>query len=78
MFLEAFARTFELTKLIQFNIIVIRVEVIGSGDSELEVELKTNGVSLVKVFDAVVVCNGHNTQPRHATGIPVQVTKWTC
>ncbi|GJR17944.1 flavin-containing monooxygenase FMO GS-OX5-like protein, partial [Tanacetum coccineum] len=70
MFLEDFARNFELTKLIQFNTAVTRVEVISSGNSEFEVESETNEVSLVKVFDAVVVCNGHNSQPRLAIDIP--------
>ena len=70
MFLEDFARTFELTKLIQFNTAVTRVEVIGSGNIRFEVESETNGVSSVEVFDAVVVCNGHNSQPRLATDIP--------
>ncbi|GKC15272.1 flavin-containing monooxygenase FMO GS-OX5-like protein [Tanacetum coccineum] len=39
--------------------------------TEFEVEWETNRVSLVKVFDAVVVCNGHNSQPRLAIDIPV-------
>ncbi|XP_076891483.1 flavin-containing monooxygenase FMO GS-OX5-like [Bidens hawaiensis] len=71
-FLEDFATKFELTELIRFNTVVTRVEVIDvdSGINSFVVESKTNEVSLVEMFDAVVVCNGHNTQPRLATDIP--------
>nr|GEW45960.1 flavin-containing monooxygenase FMO GS-OX5-like [Tanacetum cinerariifolium] len=69
-FLEDFASKFELTKLIRFSTAVTRVEVVGSGNIEFEVESETNGVSSVEMFDAVVVCNGHNTQPRLANDIP--------
>lgn len=69
-FLEDFASNFELTKLIRFNTVVTRVEVVSSGNSEFEVESETNGVSSVEMYDAVVVCNGHNTQPQLANDIP--------
>ncbi|MFS7932755.1 putative FAD/NAD(P)-binding domain superfamily [Helianthus anomalus] len=36
------------------------------------VESYMNGVISVEVFDAVVVCNGHNAQPRLATDIPAK------
>ncbi|KAM0015859.1 putative flavin monooxygenase, FAD/NAD(P)-binding domain superfamily [Helianthus debilis subsp. tardiflorus] len=69
-FLEDFATHFKLTELIQFNTLVTRVEVVDSVVNSFEVESETNGVTLVEVFDAVVVCNGHNTQPRLAADIP--------
>ncbi|KAM0024116.1 putative flavin monooxygenase, FAD/NAD(P)-binding domain superfamily [Helianthus debilis subsp. tardiflorus] len=69
-FLTDFASHFELTELIRFNTLVTRVEVVDSDITEFVVESNTNGVISVEVFDAVVVCNGHNTQPRLATDIP--------
>ncbi|KAI3711284.1 hypothetical protein L2E82_41260 [Cichorium intybus] len=69
-FLEDFASEFELTKLIRFNTTVTQVEVIDSRITEFVVESKTNGVNSLEKFDAVVVCNGHNTEPRLPTNIP--------
>ncbi|KAI3674959.1 hypothetical protein L2E82_51770 [Cichorium intybus] len=69
-FLEDFAGFFELTDLIRFNTLVTRVEVVDSEIIEFEVESVTNGLNSVEVFDAVVVCNGHNTEPKLATDIP--------
>ncbi|KAI3787384.1 hypothetical protein L1987_41821 [Smallanthus sonchifolius] len=68
--LEDFASCFKLTELVRFNTVVTRVEVVDSVNTTFVVESETNGVSLEEVFDAVVVCNGHNTQPRLATDIP--------
>ncbi|KAK1420135.1 hypothetical protein QVD17_21486 [Tagetes erecta] len=71
MFLKDFASHFELTKLIRFNTMVTRVEVVDSaGIPEFVVESNTNGVNSVEVFDAVVICNGRNTQPLLPTDIP--------
>ncbi|XP_071701098.1 flavin-containing monooxygenase FMO GS-OX5-like [Rutidosis leptorrhynchoides] len=75
-YLEDFADKFGVTKRIRFNSEVTRVDVVGS--NEFEVEWKTSKVgsnlglssSSSKVFDAVVVCNGHNSQPRVAMDIP--------
>lgn len=68
-YLEDFSEKFEVTKLIRFDSEVTRVELLDSGN-EFVVEWKVSGVSLTEVFDAVVVCNGHNTQPRAALDIP--------
>nr|XP_043608810.1 flavin-containing monooxygenase FMO GS-OX-like 7 [Erigeron canadensis] len=62
-YLEDFAIHFELNELIRFNTVVIRVEVVDSNAIKFEVESKTDGVNLVEVFDAVVICNGNNSQP---------------
>ncbi|XP_023745386.1 flavin-containing monooxygenase FMO GS-OX5 [Lactuca sativa] len=70
MFLEDFANNFDLIKLIRFNTLVTLVEVLDSGITKFLVESKTNGVNKVEEFDAVVVCNGHNFEPRLATDIP--------
>ncbi|KAL8235652.1 hypothetical protein R6Q59_016733 [Mikania micrantha] len=69
-YLEDFAEKFGVTKLIRFNSEVTRVEMLDS-DNEFVVEWKTSGVmSRTEMFDAVVVCNGHNSQPRAALDIP--------
>ncbi|KAK1420133.1 hypothetical protein QVD17_21483 [Tagetes erecta] len=68
-YLEDFAKKFGVTKLIRFNSEVNRVELLESRN-EFVVEWKVNGVCSTEVFDAVVVCNGHNTQPRVALDIP--------
>ncbi|CAH1448085.1 unnamed protein product [Lactuca virosa] len=74
-FLEDFACSFELTKLIRFNTMVTKVEVLDSGITQFVVELNTDGVHSVEVFDAVVVCNGHNSEPQLTTDIPRTVRK---
>nr|XP_043621948.1 flavin-containing monooxygenase FMO GS-OX-like 2 isoform X2 [Erigeron canadensis] len=69
-YLEDFASHFELNELIRFNTVVTRVEVVDSTVMKFEVESKTDGVNSVEVFDAVVICNGNNTQPNLPTDIP--------
>ncbi|KAI7742067.1 hypothetical protein M8C21_030073, partial [Ambrosia artemisiifolia] len=68
-FLKDFATHFEVTELIRFNTLVTRVEVVDSDITGFIVESTTNGVNSIEVFDAVVVCNGRNTQPRLAIDI---------
>ncbi|KAK1420134.1 hypothetical protein QVD17_21484 [Tagetes erecta] len=70
MFLRDFASHFEVTKLIRFNTMVTRVEVVDSSNTKFVVESNTNGVNSVELFDAVVVCNGHNSEPRLPMDIP--------
>ncbi|CAH9110220.1 unnamed protein product [Cuscuta epithymum] len=67
-FLTEFAAEFELTALVRFNTEVIRVERIGGGsDDQWAVDSRTQELtSEVEVFDAVVVCTGHYTQPKLA------------
>lgn len=69
-YVEDFASHFKLIELIRFNTLVTRVELVDSKITEFVVESKTSGVSSVEVFDAVVVCNGHNTEPNLPTDIP--------
>ncbi|XP_042503539.1 flavin-containing monooxygenase FMO GS-OX5-like [Macadamia integrifolia] len=75
-YLDDFAKDFRLVELIRFRSEVVRVErnhgrpdgwIVQSRTSESE-ELET------ELFDAVVVCNGHNTVPRFAE-IP-GIGKW--
>ncbi|KAF5957475.1 hypothetical protein HYC85_004700 [Camellia sinensis] len=63
-FLNEFARDFGLVELIRLETEVVRVEAVV--DSVWVVESRTSGVSLEEVFEAVVVCNGHHTEPRLA------------
>ncbi|XP_011090332.1 flavin-containing monooxygenase FMO GS-OX-like 2 [Sesamum indicum] len=70
-FLIEFAEEFGLVELIRFNTEVVRVERVGSRNDEWVVEFRTGQSDSEEVFDAVVVCNGHHTQPRlaHLPGI---------
>ncbi|CAK9159372.1 unnamed protein product [Ilex paraguariensis] len=66
-FLERFVKDFGLNELIRFNSDVVRVEMVDSGNiDEWVVESRTSGMSLEEVFEAVVVGNGHYTEPRVA------------
>lgn len=61
-FLNSFATHFGLTELIRFNTEVVRVEQqVESNHWVVESKGKVD-----ELFDAVVVCNGHHTQPRLA------------
>ncbi|KAL7591358.1 hypothetical protein Lser_V15G31797 [Lactuca serriola] len=80
-YLEDFAEKFAVKKLIRFNSEVTRVDFICSR-YEFQVEWKSIPVSSAsssnstEVFDAVVVCNGHNSQPRVALDIQ-GMHEWT-
>ncbi|GKD05913.1 flavin monooxygenase-like, FAD/NAD(P)-binding domain protein [Tanacetum coccineum] len=73
-FLEDFANEFGVTKMIRFSSEVVRVENV---DSKFVVEWRTmEAGSKEEVFDAVVVCNGHHTEPRVADDIP-GIEEWS-
>ncbi|KAK6121643.1 hypothetical protein DH2020_044620 [Rehmannia glutinosa] len=65
-FLNEFARDFGLVKLIRFKTEVVRVQQVDLRNDQWIVGSRTNKVSSDEVFDAVVVCVGHYTQPRLA------------
>lgn len=66
-YLEDFSRDFGLAELIRFGHEVVRVERVDEVSHEWVVEWRTrNGESEEEVFEAVVVCNGHHTEPRLA------------
>ncbi|XP_059651575.1 flavin-containing monooxygenase FMO GS-OX5-like [Cornus florida] len=65
-FLNDFGRDFGLTELIRFHTEVVRVELVELRIDEWIVESRTSGLSSVDIFEAVVVCNGHHTEPRIA------------
>ncbi|KAL7083330.1 hypothetical protein ACP275_14G154600 [Erythranthe tilingii] len=65
-FLNEFASEFRLVELIRFETEVVRVERVDLRSDQWVVESKTNELSSNEIFDAVVVCSGHHTQPRVA------------
>ena len=67
-FLEKFAEEFGLHKLTRFNTKVVRVERMEEKKDEWVVESKSRGSEMVtrEVFEAVVVCSGHFTEPKLA------------
>ncbi|GMP42873.1 hypothetical protein CsSME_00012466 [Camellia sinensis var. sinensis] len=73
-FLNDFAREFGITELIRFGTEVVRVERVDLRNDEWVVESRTNESNREEVFEAVVVCNGHNTQPQ-AANLP-GIEKW--
>jgi cation diffusion facilitator CzcD-associated flavoprotein CzcO len=69
-YLEDFARDFGLVELIRFGHEVVRVERANEVSHEWVVESRTRGSESEEMeeeaFEAVVVCNGHHTEPRIA------------
>ncbi|CAI9105778.1 OLC1v1004791C2 [Oldenlandia corymbosa var. corymbosa] len=76
-FLKNFAKEFGLLELIQFSTEVVRVEqTTENGPWVVEARHQRNPMTIVnskKLYDAVVVCNGHFTQPKLAE---LPVLKW--
>lgn len=62
-FLNEFAMHFGLTEFIRFSTEVIRVERVDFRGDQWVVESRNNESISEDTFDAVVVCNGHFTQP---------------
>lgn len=67
-YVEDFARDFGLVESIRFGQEVVRVERVDEVSHEWVIESKSQGSESVEeeVFEAVVVCNGHHTEPRIA------------
>ncbi|KAK4794797.1 hypothetical protein SAY86_012791 [Trapa natans] len=69
-YLQGFARDFAIEEMVRFDREVVKVGLLKGGDrSQWRVKSRktTNGTCLDdEVFDAVVVCNGHYTEPRPA------------
>ncbi|KAM7508780.1 hypothetical protein LguiA_019233 [Lonicera macranthoides] len=63
-FLEDFASDFGLGELIRFGSEVVRVDTAGEGEWVVESRSTSRAGKEVELFDAVVVCNGHHTEPR--------------
>ncbi|KAI4333020.1 hypothetical protein L6164_017877 [Bauhinia variegata] len=75
-FLNKFAEDFGLHQFIRFNTEVLRVERVEEKNDKWVVECRTLGSDSVsrEVFQAVVICSGHFTEPRFAT-LP-GIEKW--
>ncbi|XP_047340335.1 flavin-containing monooxygenase FMO GS-OX-like 7 [Impatiens glandulifera] len=75
LFLNDFVRNFEITELIRFNSEVVGVERVGSGYGGWSVEFKNKSGSFeTEIFEAVLICNGHQTIPILAN--PPGMEKW--
>ncbi|XP_010476171.2 PREDICTED: LOW QUALITY PROTEIN: flavin-containing monooxygenase FMO GS-OX-like 6 [Camelina sativa] len=72
MYLQDFAKEFKIDEMIRFQTEVVRVEPAAENSLKWIVQSKSSrGVFGKDIFDAVVVCNGHFTEPRlaHIPGI---------
>uniref|UniRef100_A0A0A9DX06 Flavin-containing monooxygenase n=1 Tax=Arundo donax TaxID=35708 RepID=A0A0A9DX06_ARUDO len=66
-YLEAFARRFDLHRLVRFETEVVSVRREDGGRwAVTSRKLGEKGSGEVEVYDAVVICNGHYTEPRIA------------
>lgn len=70
VYLQDFARDFGIEEMVRFECEVVSVEMVDNGDWKVKSRGKRldnhdNGF-LDEIFDAVVVCNGHFTEPRIA------------
>lgn len=67
-YLEGFARDFGVWELVRFGIEVVEVRMAVGGDGRWVVRWREvdGGVGVDEVYDGVVVCNGHFSQPRIA------------
>ncbi|KAK8587896.1 hypothetical protein V6N13_086856 [Hibiscus sabdariffa] len=70
-FIEDFARDFGLLELIRFGLEVVRVERVDEASHKWIVESRTRETESswelkAELFEAVVICNGNNTEPKIA------------
>ncbi|CAK7355815.1 unnamed protein product [Dovyalis caffra] len=68
-YLQDFAREFGIEEMVRFECEVVSVEMVDNGKWKLKSKkkrLEDDDFFLDEVFDAVVVCNGHFTEPRIA------------
>ncbi|XP_042950511.1 flavin-containing monooxygenase FMO GS-OX-like 4 isoform X2 [Carya illinoinensis] len=69
MYLKDFALEFGIGEMVRFETEVVCVRLVEGSKSKWKVKSKKRGkddVTLEEIFDAVVVCNGHYTEPRIA------------
>ncbi|KAM3687055.1 hypothetical protein ACJW31_10G047300 [Castanea mollissima] len=73
MYLQDFAREFGIDELVRFETEVVRVGFVEE-EEKWKIKSKQRHKETDEIFDAVVVCNGHYTQPlvSHVPGI----NKW--
>ncbi|ANM58707.1 flavin containing monooxygenase FMO GS-OX-like protein [Arabidopsis thaliana] len=65
-YLRDFVREFKIEEMIRFETEVVRVEQAGENPKKWRVKSRNFGDISDEIYDAVVVCNGHYTEPRHA------------
>ncbi|KAL9860904.1 putative flavin monooxygenase, FAD/NAD(P)-binding domain superfamily [Arabidopsis thaliana] len=65
-YLKDFARKFKMEEMIRFETEVVRAEPAAENPKKWRVEFRNSGDISDEIYDAVVVCNGHYTEPRHA------------
>lgn len=63
-FIQSYVNRFDLNKLIKFSHNVIRVQPIENGQWEVIVKDLANDAFVTKIYDVVIVCNGHHALPR--------------
>ncbi|CAA7033326.1 unnamed protein product [Microthlaspi erraticum] len=66
MYLQDFAREYKIEEMIRFETEVVRVEPAAEDGRKWRVQSVSSGCLTDEFFDAVVVCNGHFTEPRLA------------
>ncbi|KAM4085714.1 hypothetical protein ACJW30_10G047800 [Castanea mollissima] len=67
MYLQDFTREFRIDELVRFETEVVRVRLAEEEEKwKIKSKQRSMGLELDEIFDAVVVCNGHFTQPRVA------------
>ena len=62
MYLQDFAREFGIDELVRFETEVVRVRFVEE-EEKWKIKSKQRHKEMDEIFDAVVVCNGHYTQP---------------
>lgn len=65
-YLRDFAMEFEIEEMVRFETEVVRAEPAAEDRRKWRVESRNSGGISDEIYDAVVVCNGHYTEPRHA------------
>ena len=69
MYLKEFAKEFGVEKLVRFETEVVCVGLVKSSDNFKKWKVRSKKISgdeVDEIFDAVVVCVGHYTEPRVA------------
>ena len=67
-YLRDFAKEFDVEEMIRFETEVVRAEPAADEENrgKWRVESRSSDGAADEIYDAVVVCNGHYTEPRHA------------
>lgn len=68
-YLRDFAKEFDIEEMVRFETEVVKAEQMAAEGEERgkwKVESRSSDGIANEIYDAVVVCNGHYTEPRHA------------